>query len=50
LTDSGLKLSTIGRATLGGHAEMLIMAFVNRIGEQDYRKLALNESYRLWEL
>jgi len=29
---------------------MLIMAIVNRISEQEYRELALNESDRLWEL
>jgi Uma2 family endonuclease len=31
-------------------AEALIVAIVNRISEQEYRELALNESDRLWEL
>ena len=29
---------------------MLIMAIVNRISEQEYRELALDDADRLWEL
>jgi hypothetical protein len=29
---------------------MLIMAILNRISEQEYRELALQDSDRLWEL
>jgi Uma2 family endonuclease len=31
-------------------AEAIVMAVVNRISEQEYRELALNEEDRLWEL
>jgi Uma2 family endonuclease len=37
-------------STLVFFAEMLIMAIVNRINEQEYRELALSEQDRLWEL
>jgi Uma2 family endonuclease len=37
-------------STLVFFAEMLIMAIVNRINEQEYRELALSEQNRLWEL
>ena len=37
-------------STLVFLAEMLIMAILNRISEQEYRELALQDSDRLWEL
>ena len=42
--------TTIVHVHAGFPPEALIMAIVNRISEQEYRELALNESDRLWEL